>query len=46
MPVVKPHNDDKDEIEGRRLLYHISGKQYSCIERIRIIIGRNKEEED
>jgi hypothetical protein len=44
MPVVTPYNDDEDEREGRRLLYYISGKQYSCIERIRMIVGRDEEE--
>jgi hypothetical protein len=44
MPVVTPHNDDEDEREGRRPPYHISGKQYSCMERIRMIVGRDEEE--
>jgi hypothetical protein len=45
MPIIKLYNNNKDEREGRRLLYYISSKQYLYIERIRIIIGRDKEED-
>jgi hypothetical protein len=42
--VVNARNNS--EVEGRRPPYHINGRQYVCIERIKIILGRDKEEEE
>jgi hypothetical protein len=42
MPVVKLYNNKE---EGKRPLYHINSRQYVCIERIKIIVRRNKEED-
>jgi hypothetical protein len=42
LPVVKPRSDN--EMEGRRPPYHINGKQYACMERIKAIVGRDEEE--
>jgi hypothetical protein len=36
LPVVKPRSDN--EMEGRRPPYHINGKQYACMERIKAIV--------
>jgi hypothetical protein len=44
LPVVDPCNDS--EVEGRRPPYHINGRQYVCMERIKMIVGCDEEEED
>jgi hypothetical protein len=43
MPVVKPNNDE--EIENQRPLYYINSRQDLCLERIKMIVGRDKEED-
>jgi hypothetical protein len=43
MPIVKPNNNK--EIENQRPPYHINSRQDSCLERIKIIIERDKEED-
>jgi hypothetical protein len=42
MPVVELHDNEE---EGKRPPYHINGRQYVCMERIKMIVGRDKEED-
>jgi hypothetical protein len=47
LPVVRPsssNNDDggDEETEGRRPPYHISGKQYMWMEKIKAVVGREE----
>jgi hypothetical protein len=44
LPVVDPRNDGK--VEGRRPPYHINSRQYVCMERIKMIVGRHDGEEE
>ncbi|CAN9476995.1 unnamed protein product [Alternaria alternata] len=44
LPVVTPSNSE-EEVEGKRLLYRISAKQHMCIEKIKRIVGQDKEED-
>jgi hypothetical protein len=32
-------------VEGKQLLYHLSSRQYVCIERMKIVVGRDKEQD-
>jgi superfamily II DNA helicase RecQ len=43
MPVVKPNDDE--EMENQRPPYHINSRQDSCLERIKMIVGRDEEED-
>jgi hypothetical protein len=43
LPVVKPYNNE--EVEGRRLLYCISGRQDKCLQKIKEIVLRGDEED-
>ncbi|KAK7178410.1 hypothetical protein PSPO01_15540 [Paraphaeosphaeria sporulosa] len=43
--VVKPRNSG-EEIEGKRPPYHINGKQDTRLQRIRMIVGQDKSEEN
>jgi hypothetical protein len=44
LPVVKL-SDDGEEVEGKQLLYRLSGRQYVCIERMKMVVGRDKEQD-
>ncbi|CAN9302546.1 unnamed protein product [Alternaria alternata] len=44
LPVVTPSNSE-EEVEGKRPLYCISAKQHMCIEKIKRIVGQDKEED-
>jgi hypothetical protein len=44
LPVVKLSNDG-EEVEGKRPLYCLSGRQYACMERMKMIVGRDKEQD-
>jgi hypothetical protein len=44
LPVVKP-SDDGEEVEGKQPPYCLSGRQYVCIERMKMVVGRDKEQD-
>jgi hypothetical protein len=44
LPVIKL-SDDGEEVEGKQLLYCLSGRQYVCIERMKMVVGRDKEQD-
>jgi hypothetical protein len=44
LPVVRP-SDDEEEVEGKRPPYCISGRQYMYMERMKMIVGRDKEQD-
>jgi hypothetical protein len=44
LPVIKP-SDDREEVEGKQPPYRLSGRQYVCIERMKIVVGRDKEQD-
>ena len=44
LPVVTPSNSE-EEVEGKRPPYRISAKQHMCIEKIKRIVGQDKEED-
>jgi hypothetical protein len=44
LPVVKP-SDDGEEVEGKQPPYRLSGRQYVCMERMKMVVGRDKEQD-
>jgi hypothetical protein len=44
LPVFKL-SSNKEEVEGKQPLHYISSRQYTCIQRMKIIVGHNKEED-